>query len=81
MLMLYRTPSYLISLFDVKLIKLPMYESAEVLDLEASAAIFLQFRLLEINELSRIERDRERERGGSDVAEVLVRFDLFGAQN
>lgn len=70
-MMLYRTPSYLISLFDVKLIKLPMYESAEVLDLEASAAIFLQFRLLEINELSRIERDRERERGGSDVAEVL----------
>lgn len=40
MLMLYKTPSYRISLLDVKLIKLPTYESADELeDLEASAAI------------------------------------------
>lgn len=38
--MLYKTPSYLISLLEVKLIKLPMYESAvELEDLELSAAI------------------------------------------
>ena len=28
-LILYKMPSYLISLFDVKLIKLPIYESAD----------------------------------------------------
>lgn len=33
-LMLYSTPSYLISLLEVKLIKLPMYESAAELALE-----------------------------------------------
>ncbi|RWW14231.1 hypothetical protein BHE74_00028636 [Ensete ventricosum] len=38
-LMLYRMPSYLISLLEVKLIKLPMYESADAPDLAVSAAI------------------------------------------
>lgn len=41
-LILYKMPSYLISLLEVKLIKLPMYESADELeDLEVSVAIVL----------------------------------------
>lgn len=46
-LMLYKTPSYRISLLDVKLIKLPTYESADELeDLDASAAIVAAAALL-----------------------------------
>lgn len=42
--MLYKIPSYRISLLDVKLIKLPMYVSADdVEDLELSAAIIRQY--------------------------------------
>lgn len=58
-----------------------MYESAEVLDLEASAAMFLQFSVT-WNQRTLADRGRQREKeGGRDVAEVLIRFDLFGAQN
>lgn len=43
-LMLYKTPSYLISLLEVKLIKLPMYESTDELeDLEPSVAIIVWY--------------------------------------
>ena len=46
-LILYKMPSYLISLFDVKLIKLPIYESADDEDgfVTVSLAIVLKYSL------------------------------------
>jgi hypothetical protein len=38
-LMVYRTPSYRISLFDMRLIKLPMYDSGAAAAAAAAAAI------------------------------------------
>lgn len=71
MLMLYKTPSYRISLLDVKLIKLPTYESAdEPEDLEASAAIVAAAALVVEREIE--QRTPNTCLGGKDSNLVLL---------
>lgn len=69
--MLYKTPSYRISLLDVKLIKLPTYESAdEPEDLEASAAIVAAAALVVEREIE--QRTPNTCLGGKDSNLVLL---------